>query len=236
MLLQYQQLAKLFFREVVKHHGIPLSIISDRDPRFTAIFWQSLWRMWGTKLSMSTAYHPQTDGQTERANRTLEDMIRNYVGPNQADWDEHLPALEFAYNNSKQASTNMTPFQMNNVQQPHLPLSEAMKSKNDCSNPTAIERIELFNKQIKEATQHLLEAQQRQKKYADEHRREIQFKIGDRVFLSTANLRFVHKDKASKLLPKFLGPFPIIKVVSPVAYELQLPSELKIHPVQHTEK
>ncbi len=230
------QLAKLFFREVVKHHGMPLSIVSDRDPRFTSLFWQSLWKMWGTKLAMSTAYHPQTDGQTERANRTLEDMIRHYVGPDQTDWDEHLPALEFAYNNSKQASTNMTPFQMNNVQQPHLPLSEAMRSKTDCNNPTAAERTELFHRQIKEATEHIKQAQQRQKKYADEHRRDITFKIGDHVLLSTANLRFVHKDKAPKLLPKFLGPFAIVKVVSPVAYELALPPELRIHPVQHTEK
>ena len=163
-------------------------------------------------------------------------MIRHYVGPDQTDWDEHLPALEFAYNNSKQASTNMTPFQMNNVQQPHLPLSEAMKSKIDCTNPTAIERTELFHKQIKQATEYLQAAQLRQKKYSDEHRRDIKFKLGDRVLLSTANLRFIHKDKASKLLPKFIGPFTIIKIVSPVAYELQLPPELKIHPVQHTEK
>ena len=163
-------------------------------------------------------------------------MIRHYVGPDQTDWDEHLPALEFAYNNSKQASTNMTPFQMNNVQQPHLPLSEAMKSKTDCNNPSAIERTELFHRQIQEATEHIKQAQQRQKKYADEHRRDITFKLGDRVLLSTANLRFIHKDKASKLLPKFLGPFAIVKVVSPVAYELALPPELRIHPVQHAEK
>ena len=230
------QLAKLFFREVVRHHGMPLSIVSDRDPRFTSLFWQGLWKMWGTKLAMSTAYHPQTDGQTERANRTLEDMIRHYVSSDQSDWDEHLPALEFAYNNSKQASTNMTPFQMNNVQQPHLPLTEAMKSKTDCTNPTAIERTEIFHRQIKEATESIQAAQQRQKKYADEHRRDVQFKVGDRVLLSTAHLRFLHKDKASKLLPKFLGPYPIVKIVSPVAYELALPPELKIHPVQHTEK
>jgi hypothetical protein len=230
------QLSKLFFREVVRHHGMPLSIVSDRDPRFTSLFWQGLWKIWGTKLAMSTTYHPQTDGQTERANRTLEDMIRHYVGSDQSDWDEHLPALEFAYNNSKQASTNMTPFQMNNVPQPHLPLTEAMRSKVDCTNPTAVERTELFHRQIKEATEHLQIAQQRQKKYTDEHRRDVQFKLGDRVLLSTAHLRFLHKDKASKLLPKYLGPFPIVKVVSPVAYELALPPELKIHPVQHTEK
>jgi hypothetical protein len=111
-----------------------------------------------------------------------------------------------------------------------------MKSMNDCTNPTATERSELFHKQIKEATEHIRAAQQRQKKYADEHRREVQFKVGDRVLLSSSNLRFVHKDKASKLLPKYLGPFTISKVVSPVAYELSLPPELRIHPVFHSEK
>jgi hypothetical protein len=230
------QLSEIFFKEVVRHHGMPLSIVSDRDPRFTSHFWQGLWRMWGTKLAMSTSYHPQTDGQTERANRTLEDMIRHYVSADQNDWDKHLPALEFAYNNSKQASTDMTPFQMNTTQQPRLPLSEAMKSKIDCTNPSAVERTELFHRQIKEATEHLRHAQERQKKYANEHRRDVTFKVGDRVLLSSANLRYVHKDKASKLLPKFLGPYIVKKVVSPVAFELILPPELRIHPVFHAEK
>jgi hypothetical protein len=98
------ELASLFVKEVVRHHGVPESIISDRDPRFTSNFWRSVWQQLGTKLSMSTAYHPQSDGQTERANRTLEDMLRAYVSYRQDDWDKHLIAAEIAYNNSLQAS------------------------------------------------------------------------------------------------------------------------------------
>ncbi len=96
------QLAKLFFQHVVRHHGVPTAIVSDRDPRFTSNFWRALWQQLGTRLAMSTAYHPQTDGQTERANRTLEDMLRAYVNYRSDEWDEHLIAAEIAYNNSKQ--------------------------------------------------------------------------------------------------------------------------------------
>jgi transposase InsO family protein len=100
-----RQLAKLFFNEIVRLHGVPSSIISDRDPRFTSSFWQQLWKQLGTRLAMSTAYHPQTDGQTERANRTIEEMLRAYVNTKQNDWDEYLTAVEIAYNNGKQTST-----------------------------------------------------------------------------------------------------------------------------------
>ena len=103
------QLASIMFKEVIGAHGcVPQSIVSDRDPRFTSLFWRSLFGQLGTKLSMSTAYHPQTDGQTERANRTLEDMLRAYVNHKQTDWDQRLPALQFAYNSSRHISTGHT--------------------------------------------------------------------------------------------------------------------------------
>ena len=111
------KLAKIVLREVCRLHGIPESILSDRDPRFTAHFWRALWDQLGTKLVMSTAYHPQTDGQTERANRTLEEMLRSYVNITQSDWDEHLSVLEMAYNNSKQISTGFSPFYLNTGQE-----------------------------------------------------------------------------------------------------------------------
>jgi hypothetical protein len=229
--------AKLFFREVVRHHGMPRSLVSDRDPRFTSKFWEALFAIWGTQLAMSTAYHPQSDGQTERANRTLEDMLRHYIDSlMQNDWDDHLPALEFAYNNSKQASTGYSPFQLCYGQQPRLPLEDALKSLTNCANPSAAQRVEQLSKQIDQAVEHLKKAQERQKKYADEHRREVTLKVGDKVFLSSANIRFVHKDRSSKLAPKRLGPYTIKRVVSPVAYELELPNTLRIHPVFHIEK
>ena len=103
------EVAKIFFSVVFKNHGLPRVIISDRDAKFTSHFWQALFKQLGTKTAMSTAFHPQTDGQTERLNRTLEEMLRAYVTYKQDQWDEYLPAAEFAYNNSKQASTGFTP-------------------------------------------------------------------------------------------------------------------------------
>jgi len=115
------EIAKIFFIIIFRYHGLPKAIISDRDAKFTSNFWQTLFKQVGTKLSMSTAFHPQTDGQTERLNRILEEMLRAYVNYQQDNWDEHLPAAEFAYNNSKQGSTNFTPFELDCGQTPETP-------------------------------------------------------------------------------------------------------------------
>lgn len=116
-------IAKIFFDVVFRLHGLPKAIISDRDACFTSRFWKSLFQNLGTKLSMSTAFHPQTDGQTERTNRTLEDMLRAYVNYKQDNWDECLASAEFAYNSHKNASTDLSPFELNYGQQPQVPSS-----------------------------------------------------------------------------------------------------------------
>ena len=100
--------ARLYFDNIFRHFKLPRVLVSDRDPCFTSNFWKALCKRFGTNLNLSTSYHPQTDGQTERANRTIEDMLRAYEAPHQSDWDEHLIAAEFAYNNSVQASTDST--------------------------------------------------------------------------------------------------------------------------------
>ena len=105
--------AQLFFNEVVRHHGYPANLVSDRDARFTSKFWQTLAKLSGIELRMSTAFHPQTDGETERTNRTLEQMLRAYVNYAMDNWDNMLPYAEFAYNNSKSASTQITPLHAN---------------------------------------------------------------------------------------------------------------------------
>ena len=114
--------ATLFFDNIVRLHGLPKTLVSDRDVRFTSNFWRSLRTLLGTSLMMSTAYHPQTDGQTERANRTLEEMLRATVSFNQRDWDLHLTAAEIAFNNSIHASTGFSPYYLNSGQQIYLPL------------------------------------------------------------------------------------------------------------------
>ena len=226
------QLASIFMREVVRLHGVPESILSDRDPRFTAHFWRALWSQLGTKLSMSTAYHPQTDGQTERANRTLEEMLRSYVNWRHTDWDQHLSALELAVNNARQSSTGFTPFFLNYGQEVRLPLDEAIAAARDSRNPEASQRIEQLHESIERAKASLEKAQQRQRQYADAHRRDVSFAVGDRMLLSTEHLQLAGPDRRSlKFASRFIGPFAISRVVGANAYELQLPPQWQIHPV-----
>jgi hypothetical protein len=118
-----EEMVDIFLQAIFRMHGMPREIVSDRDPRFTAAFWQQLFKRLGTKFNMSTANHPQTDGQTERDNRTIEEILRCYVSPHQNDWDEYLATLEFAYNDSLNASTGVTPFQALYGRHPYSPLS-----------------------------------------------------------------------------------------------------------------
>ena len=104
MTFTLEEFCRLYIREIVRLHGVPVSIVSDRDPRFTAHFWKSFQKAMGTQLMMSTAFHPQTDGQSERTIQVLEDMLRACVLDFKGSWEEHLPLVEFAYNNSYQAS------------------------------------------------------------------------------------------------------------------------------------
>ena len=109
--LHLGEILLLYIREIVRLHGVPVSIVSDRDPRFTAHFWKSFQKAMGTRLTMSTVFHPQTDGQSERTIQVLEDMLRACVLDHKGSWEEHLPLVEFAYNNSYQASIQMAPYE-----------------------------------------------------------------------------------------------------------------------------
>jgi len=214
---------------------MPTVIVSDRDARFTSLFWKALFKNLGTKLSMSTAFHPQTDGQTERTNRTLEQMLRIFVNYRQDNWDEQLASAEFAYNNAKQTSTKISSFFLNHGQDPQTPASLLADQSLDCNVPTTTEFVENIAKTIKNATENLQKAQESQRKYADKHRREEQFQVGDRVLLDSKNITVDVQARrpTKKLQPKFLGPFKIKKIVSTVAYELDLPATMKVHPVFH---
>jgi len=226
------ELATLFLREVVRLHGVPESILSDRDARFTANFWRSFWSQLGTTLTMSTAYHPQTDGQTERANRTLEQTLRSFVSFRQDDWDQHLTTVELAVNNAQQASTGFSPFYLNYGQEVSLPLDRAVSGLLPSNNPSAVDRIRKLKADLVEAQSNIEKAQQRQSKYADQHRRDAKLVIGDRVLLSTKHLKLVGADKRTpKFACQYLGPFKIKRVVNDNAYELDLPSAMRIHPV-----
>lgn len=224
--------AKLFFDHVVRQHGMPLAIVSDRDPRFTSTFWKSLFELTGTRLAMSTANHPQTDGQTERANRTIEEMLRAYVHYSLTDWDQFLAGVEYAYNDSKQKSTGFTPFYLNYGRNPHTPLSLLQAHAAASGSPSAEEFISRAREALARAKTNLGIAQARQEKEANSRRRSDVFKVGDQVLVSTSAISPPGRPKvASKLQPQFYGPFAVEAVISPVAYRIALPAHIKAHPV-----
>jgi hypothetical protein len=184
---------------------------------------------------MSTAYHPRTDGQTERANRTIEQMLRAYVSSKQNDWDEHLTAVEIAYNNSKQSSTGFSPFYLNYGQHPSVPLTIALPDENLSCNAEAEGLLEQLFQDLKAAENNMLRAQSQQERLTNRRRRDIEFKQGEKVLLSTNDLRWKGR-VTPKLTAKYIGPFVIKRVLSPLNYELELPSSLPIHPVFHVSK
>lgn len=219
--------ARLFLK-IVSLHGIPDQIVSDRDPRFTSHFWQSLWKQLGIKLALSSAYHAQTDGQTERTNRTLEHILRPYCTYNQDNWTSLLPMAEFAFNNTPSATTSISPFFANYGYHPTHPALIGIST----NTPAAY----AYAQQLMETHQHIqqqtLKAQQRQAHNADLSRKETTFNIGDQVLLSTANLKTTRPSR--KLDFNRTGPFTIISKIGKVAYRLALPSSMALlHPVFH---
>jgi hypothetical protein len=229
--------AGLFRDNVWRLHGMPLDIVTDRGTQFSGKFFQALMKSMGTVHSMSTAFHPQSDGQTERVNRVLEEMLRHYVMTTheQIEWDECLSLAEFAINNSVHESTANTPFRLNGGRNPRTPLS--VPGIQIESVPAAKRFAKQIALNVTMAKKSLEAAQQRQKRYADERRREVVFTEGDKVLLKTTNLKLRHAHDhltTVKLLPKWVGPFTVIQRVGKVAYRLELPHEwARVHPVFH---
>ncbi|KAG8471955.1 hypothetical protein CXB51_036468 [Gossypium anomalum] len=217
---------------LTKLHGVPVSIISDRDPRFTSRFWDKLQEALGTQLYFSTAFHPQTDGQSERVIQVLEDMLQCCILEFEGNWERYLPLIEFAYNNSYQSSIKMALYEALYGRKCRTPLYWTELSERKIHGVDLIREIEEKVKVIRDS---LKAASDRQKSYADLKRKEIEFQVGDKVFLKVSPwkkvLRFGRKGKLS---PRFIGPYEIIERIGPVAYRLALPPELdRIHNVFH---
>ena len=228
----------MYIDHVFSVHRLSKTIVSDRDPRFTAAFFKEVFSILGSQLKMSTANHPQTDGMTERMNRVVEDTLRTYVNHKQTDWDTLLPLCQFAINDSIQFSTGESPFFLNHGQHPLTPsslvdlhttadFSPVEGSPHEwlkvCSEATSI----AFAKDALEA------AQARQAFYTDKGRKNITIKVTDKVL--------VHRDfsvmpearnrPCSKLRPKCHGPFEVKERIGANAYRLDLPFNLHCHPV-----
>ncbi|KAL0546391.1 hypothetical protein IC582_016299 [Cucumis melo] len=224
--------AQLYMSEIVRLHGVPVSIVSDRDARFTSKFWKGLQTAMGTRLDFSTAFHPQTDGQTERLNQVLEDMLRACALEFPGSWDSHLHLMEFAYNNSYQATIGMAPFEALYGKCCRSPVCWDEVGEQRLMGP---ELVQSTNEAIQKIRSRMHTAQSRQKSYADVRRKDLEFEVGDKVFLKVAPMRGVLRfERRGKLSPCFVGPFEILERIGPVAYRLALPPSLStVHDVFH---
>ncbi|GJT27697.1 putative reverse transcriptase domain-containing protein [Tanacetum coccineum] len=178
-----EKLAKIYVNEIVARHGVPVSIISDRDGRFTVTLMASSSGSIGTRLDMSTAYHPQTDGQSERTIQTLEDMLRACVMDFGGSWDTHLPLIEFSYNNSYHTSIKCAPFEALYGRKCRSPVIWTEVGESQLIGPEIVQETTEKIFQIKER---LKTARSRQKSYADKRRKPLEFKVGDRVLLKVS--------------------------------------------------
>ncbi|GJU62700.1 putative reverse transcriptase domain-containing protein [Tanacetum coccineum] len=220
------KLARLYLKEVVTRHGIPVSIICDRDPRFTSNFWRSLQNSLGTSLDMSTVYHSQTDGQIERTIQTLEDMLRSCAIEFGKGWVYHLSLVEFSYNNSYHASIKVAPFKVLYDRKCRSPVCWAEVGQVQLTGPDLVQETTDKIIQIKQRMQ---AARDRQKSYADLKGKPMEFQVGDKVMLKVSPWkRVVHFGKRGKLNHRYVGPFKVLEKVGEVAYKLELPEELSM--------
>jgi len=227
-----RQLAELMFEEIYKLHGLPRNIISDRDVLFTSVFWDHLHKLLGTRLRMSSAYHPQTDGSTERANRTVTQMLRQCINDKQTDWVAKIPAIEFAINSARSESTGFAPFFLNAGRMPRSMIWDSAEK----SEFPSVRNFALNKKfAIMSAHDSIISARVKQTRDANRKRQIAPFKENDLVYISSKNISFP-KGLARKLIPKFIGPYRIKKDFGNQSFRIDLPSSLRqrgIHDVFH---
>jgi len=225
-------LADRYIKEIVRLHGVPVSIVSDRDTRFRSHFWESLQENLGTSLKFSTSYHPQTDGQSERTIQILEDMLRACMIEFKGSWEDYIHLVEFSYNNSYQASIKMAPFEALYGRKCRSPICWDEVGERRLMGPDILVQT---TEKVRIIRDHLRAAQSRQKSWADTNRRPLEFRTGDHVFLKISPTKGVIRfGTRGKLSPRFIGPFEILDRVGEVSYRLALPPSLEgVHNVFH---
>jgi hypothetical protein len=227
-----EESAELYLKQVFQLHGLPGDIVSDRGAQFTSKFTRRLLELLDIRGNKSTSHHPQSDGQTERVNQTLEQYLRIYCDYQQGNWNELLPLAEFVYNNSESASTKMTPFFANHGFHPRCTLK--ISTTEDSTNPTAEDWAAKLQEVHAQLRKNLQEAQKQYKRQYDKGVKDPPtFQVGDKVWLTRRNIKTTRPSQ--KLDVKRLGPFKILKVIgeSKLAYKLELPKHMRIHPVFH---
>ena len=226
-----EQAAQLYYRHVWKLHGLPVDTISDRGPQFVSHFTRHLLKWLDIKGNRSTAYHPQSDGQTERVNQTLEQYLRIYCDYQQDDWHQLLPLAEFVYNNTQNSSTQVSPFLANYGYHPRCSVTVAPPEHTNPAAEALVDKLRAIQAELKV---NLQLAQERYKEQYDRHTRPAPIiAVGDKVWLNRRNIRTTRPSR--KLDVKRMGPFKVRGVIGEgrLAYKLELPAQMRVHPVFH---
>jgi len=256
-----KETAELFFHHIISKFGIPRQVISDRDTRWRGNFWKEICDRMGMTRSLTTAYHPQADGQTEVLNQSLEISLRAYVGPSRDDWAKHLDALSLSYNSTPHTATGFapayllrgyTPVTGSTILHSPEPISRPPQSgefpqpyrgaaTQETLNERALEMAESFNADRHRAQEALMLGQHFQRRAYNQGRLALEFNIGDLVLLNPHSLSLLRNEsgRGRKLLMKYDGPFEVIQKLSPVSYRLRMPGSYGIHPIlniAHLEK
>jgi hypothetical protein len=226
------KLAELYMFQFVCLHGVPKKIMPDKGSQFTSKFWEKLHESMDIKLNFFSAYHPQTNGQIERTNQILEDMLRACTLKYGKSWDKSLPYAEFSYNNSYQVSIKMAPFEALYARQCTTPLFWSQAGESPVFGPEVLNDAE---RQVQIIRENLKVTQSRQKSYANKRRRDLSFEVGDFIYLKVSPMRGTRRFKVKgKLAPRYVGPFQILDRKGEGTYQLELPPQLSnVHDVFH---
>ncbi|MCO5611864.1 hypothetical protein L7F22_066123 [Adiantum nelumboides] len=225
-------LARLFVVQIFRLHGMPETIVSDRVPRFTSLFWKAIWENIGTRLQFSSSFHPQTDGQSEIANSVVLHLLKSYISDQKTQWERYLPLVEVAYKNTIHTSTGKAPIEI---------VEGAMKVPPFLSTKDKIFEADEYTKDLDTAfakvRETLQKSQERQKKAADRYRRDLKLKENDWVLLRFEKARLRKKKGKERLFPKlgmqYYGPFQITERINDVSFRLKLLNTWKIHNAFH---